>query len=130
MQDFTNGANIKDKTTWIYARPDLAFKPVVVKVPSIFEGGNGGQDWVDGVRKSYEDFKARLDTPPRLDPKVGAIISLSFQIPPTRLDPPAVDYFRTILRSLVSEGVLPITGSGNQANMVNVSPTLCRIDVD
>lgn len=147
MQEFTNGANIKAKTTWIYARPDLAFRPedfsqghgtcmlskvtgdqygvsknvspIVVKVPSVVEGGNGNLDWVDGVRKSYEDYKIKLDTPPRLDEKIGAIISLSFQI--QTLDPPAVDYFKVILQSLVSVGVLPVTGSGNQADTVSVS---------
>ncbi len=106
--------------------------PIVVKVPSVVERGNGNLDWIEGVKKAYEDYKAKLDTPPRLDEKVGAIISMSIQIQstgPSALDPPAVDYFRVILQALVSVGVLPITGAGNGANMVNISPTLSRIDV-
>jgi len=43
--------------------------PIVVKVPSVVERGNGNLDWIEGVKKAYEDYKAKLDTPPRLDEK-------------------------------------------------------------
>lgn len=94
--------------------------PVIVKIPATAEGGNGALDWVDGVRKAYEDYRVRLGN--GIDEKIGAIISLSFHIPAASLDPPAATYFRILLQSLVSVGVLPITGAGNGADTVYMSP--------
>ena len=95
--------------------------PVIVVVPSVSEGagGDGTYDWVLGMVKVYNDFRAQALQNPDLRRR-GAVVNLAFSIP---ISPYfvqlAADYMKLLVRSMIDDyGMFVVTGSGNDNGKV------------
>ena len=135
--------NIRNRAAWLYPRRDLlnvpgegtntghgtcmlskiggqmagvasAITPIVVRVPSTGEGGDGSLDFVLGFLEVWRDYKARKAAG-TVDPMRGAVVNFSSNIKGPTADFPlaTANLMKNVINQLIDLGVFVVTGSGN-----------------
>ena len=135
--------NIRNRAAWLYPRTDLvnapgegtvtghgtcmlskiggqmggvatAINPIVVRVPSTGEGGDGSLDFVLGFLEVWRDYRARKAAG-TVNPIRGAIVNFSSNIKGPNADFPlaTADLMKNVINQLIDEGIFVVTGSGN-----------------
>ncbi|KAI0096532.1 peptidase S8/S53 domain-containing protein [Daldinia grandis] len=86
-------------------------RPVIVRVPTGADGGNGNTDWIAAVKAVRDDYRAKIAS--GWDRRRPAIVSMSFAVSPAALSAHDINEFVSCLNEMVNDGLFPVTGSGN-----------------